>query len=78
MREVNPLARPLVTQGAGGQSVASGLSLGAALGLTYLLHRTQHHTAERIAVRLLIAGEGAVVLTILQNCASPDPENFER
>jgi hypothetical protein len=46
VREMNPLARPLVSQGAGGQSVASGLSLGAALGLTYLLHRTQHHTAE--------------------------------
>jgi hypothetical protein len=48
MKEMNPLARPLVSQSAGGQSVASGLSLGAALGVTYLLHRTQHHTAERL------------------------------
>ena len=62
MKEVNPLARPLVTQGAGGQSVAAGISLGTALGLSYLLHRTQHHMAERIAARLLITGEGAVVV----------------
>ena len=61
MRETNPLARPLVTRGAAGQAVASGLGLGAGVGLTYLLHRTQHHKAERIVTRLMIAGEGAVV-----------------
>lgn len=61
MSEANPLARPLVTRGALGQAAASGLSLGAALGLSYLLHRTEHHKAERITARLLIAGEGAVV-----------------
>jgi hypothetical protein len=61
MRETNPLARPLVTRGAAGQAVASGLGLGAGLGLTYLLNRTQHHKAERIVTRLMIAGEGAVV-----------------
>lgn len=61
MRETNPLARPLVTRGAAGQAVASGLGLGAGVGLTYLLHRTQHHKAERIVTRLMMAGEGAVV-----------------
>ena len=44
MRETNPLARPLVTRGAAGQAVASGLGLGAGVGLTYLLHRTQGGT----------------------------------
>jgi Domain of unknown function (DUF5658) len=61
MKEANPLARPFVTQGAAGQAGASALSLAAGVGAAYLLHRTHHHKAERIAVRLLIVGEGAVV-----------------
>jgi hypothetical protein len=61
LTEANPLARPLVTRGALGQAAASGLSLGAGIGVTYLLHRTHHHRAERIAACLMIAGEGAVV-----------------
>lgn len=61
MTEANPLARPFVTQGAAGQAAASGLSLGAGLGVTYLLHRTRHHKAERIVARVMIGGEGAVV-----------------
>lgn len=61
MTEANPLARPLVTHGAAGQAGASALSLAAGIGTAYLLHRTHHHKAERIAVRLLIVGEGAVV-----------------
>jgi hypothetical protein len=61
MREANPLARPFVTRGAAGQAGASALSLAAGVGAAYLLHRTHHHKAERIAVRLMIIGEGAVV-----------------
>jgi hypothetical protein len=61
MREANPLARPFVTHGAAGQAGASALSLAAGMGAAYLLHRTHHHKAERIAVRLMITGEGAVV-----------------
>jgi hypothetical protein len=61
MREANPLARPFVTHGAAGQAAASALSLAAGVGAAYLLHRTHHHKAERIAVRLMIIGEGAVV-----------------
>jgi hypothetical protein len=61
MREANPLARPLVTHGAGGQAAASAIGMGMALGTAYLLHRTGHYKAERIAVRLMLAGEGFAV-----------------
>ena len=60
-REVNPLMRPFVTRGAGGEAVGSSLGFGAGLGAVYLLHRTHHYKAERIAMRLIVGGEGAVV-----------------
>jgi len=61
MREANPLARPFVTHGAGGQAAASAIGMGMVLGTAYLLHRTGHYKAERIAVRLMLAGEGYAV-----------------
>jgi hypothetical protein len=61
MREANPLARPFVTHGAGGQAAASAIGMGMAVGTAYLLHRTHHYKAERIAVRLMLAGEGFAV-----------------
>src|SRR6266571_2755222 len=60
-REVNPLMRPLVTRGVAGQATASALSLGAGLGTVYLLHATHHYRAERITLRLILAGEAALV-----------------
>ena len=60
-REVNPLLRPLVTRGAAGQATASALSFGAGLGTVYLLHVTHHYRAERVTLRLILAGEGALV-----------------
>ena len=60
-REVNPLMRPLVTRGVAGQATASALSFGAGLGTVYLLHATHHYRAERITLRLILAGEGALV-----------------
>jgi hypothetical protein len=60
-REMNPLMRPLVTRGAAGQATASALSFGAGLGTVYLLHVTHHYRAERITLRLILAGEGALV-----------------
>ena len=59
--EVNPLMRPFVTRGASGEAVGSALGFGAGLGTVYLLHRTHHYKAERIAMRLMVGGEGAVV-----------------
>ena len=62
MREANPLARPLVSQGAAGQVAASTLGFGAGVGAVYLLHRTHHYKAERVAMRMILAGEGAAVV----------------
>jgi hypothetical protein len=61
MREANPLARPFVTRGAGGQAAASVLGLGLAVGTAYWLHHTHHYKAERIAVRIMVAAEGIAV-----------------
>lgn len=61
LREVNPVMRPLVTRGAAGQAVGSALGFGAGVGIVYLLHRSHHYQAGRIALRLIIAGEGGTV-----------------
>ncbi len=60
-REANPIAAPFVSRGAPGAAAASALSFGAGVGVAYVLHRTHHYKAERITVRLMLAGEGAVV-----------------
>jgi hypothetical protein len=60
-REANPIMRPFVTQGVAGQAAGSALGFGAALGTVYILHRTNHHKAERIAMRLMIGVQSAVV-----------------
>jgi hypothetical protein len=61
LREVNPIMRPFVTRGAAGQAAGSALGFGAGVGVIYLLHSTHHYKAERITMRLLIAGEGGFV-----------------
>lgn len=60
-REANPIMRPFVTRGAAGEAAGSALGFGAGLGTVYLLHKTHHHKAERIAMRLIIGGESVVV-----------------
>ena len=59
--ETNPIMRPFVTHGIGGQAAGSALGFGAGLGTVYFLHKTHHHKAERIAMRLMIGVQGAVV-----------------
>jgi hypothetical protein len=61
LREVNPLLRPLVTRGAGGEAVGSALGFGAGVGVAYWLHRRHHYRVERIAMRLMVAGEAGFV-----------------
>jgi hypothetical protein len=61
LREVNPVMRPFVTRGAAGEAAGSALGFGAGVGVVYLLHRSHHYKAERIAMRLIIAGEGGFV-----------------
>ena len=60
-REANPIMRPFVTRGTAGQAVGSALGFGAGLGTVYLLHKTHHHKAERIAMRLIVGVQSAVV-----------------
>jgi Domain of unknown function (DUF5658) len=61
LREVNPVMRPFVTRGAAGEAVGSALGFGAGVGIVYLLHRSHHYKAERITMRLIVAGEGGFV-----------------
>lgn len=61
LREVNPIMRPFVTRGAAGQAAGSALGFGTGVGIVYLLHRSHHYKAERIAMRLIVAGEGGFV-----------------
>jgi hypothetical protein len=61
LSEINPIMRPFVTRGAAGQAAGSALGFGAGVGVLYLLHRTHHYKAERLTMRLLIAGEGGFV-----------------
>jgi hypothetical protein len=60
-RETNPIARPFVKMGAPGQAAGAALGFGSGMGVVYILHRTRHYKAERIVMRLMVAGEGAVV-----------------
>ncbi|MFY9842050.1 MAG: DUF5658 family protein [Terriglobales bacterium] len=60
-REVNPVMRPFVTRGAGGEAVGSALGFGAGVGVAYILHRSHHYKAERIAMRMMVVGEAGFV-----------------
>jgi len=61
LREVNPIMRPFVTRGAAGEAAGSALGFGAGVGVVYLLHRSHHYKAERITMRLIVAGEAGFV-----------------
>src|SRR5208282_5033903 len=61
LREVNPVMRPFVTRGAAGEAAGSALGFGAAVGAVYLLHRSHHYKAERMTMRLFVAGERGFV-----------------
>src|SRR3977135_2522283 len=61
LREVNPVMRPFVTRGAPGEAAGSALGFGAGVGIVYLLHRSHHYKAERITMRLTVAGESGFV-----------------
>jgi hypothetical protein len=56
-REVNPIVRPLVTRGAGGQAAVDAIGFGAVLGISYALHRAGHPRAAVIARRISVAVE---------------------
>jgi Domain of unknown function (DUF5658) len=60
-REANPIMRPFVTRGAAGQAAGSAFGFSAGIGVVYMLHRTHHYKAERITMRLMVAGESGFV-----------------
>jgi hypothetical protein len=64
-REANPIMRPFVTRGIGGEAAGSALGFGASLGTVYLLHKTHHHKAERVVMRLMVGVESGVVASNL-------------
>jgi len=64
-RELNPLARPFVNQGAPGQFAASILGYGFSVGTSYLLHRTGHHKLEKLMLDASIGIETEVVASNL-------------
>ena len=64
-REVNPLARPFVNQGAPGQFAASVLGYGFSVGTSYLLHKTGHHRLEKLMLDASIGIETEVVASNL-------------
>jgi hypothetical protein len=59
--EVNPIMRPFVTRGAAGEAAGSALGFSTGVGVVYLLHRTHHYKAERITMRMIVAGEAGFV-----------------
>ena len=61
LHEMNPLMRPFVTHGVAGQAAGSALGFGAGVGVVYLLHRSHHYKAERITMRMIVAGESGFV-----------------
>jgi hypothetical protein len=61
LHEANPIMRPFVTRGAAGEAAGSALGFGAGVGVVYLLHRSHHYKAERITMRMFVAGEAGFV-----------------
>lgn len=61
LHEANPIMRPFVTRGAAGEAAGSALGFGAGIGVVYLLHRSHHYKAERITMRMFVAGEAGFV-----------------
>mgnify|MGYP001186451717 CR=1 FL=1 len=56
--ENNPIAKPFVRTGVGGQVAASLLSVAAVGGAWAIFHRTRHDRMAKWMLRTLVAGEG--------------------
>jgi hypothetical protein len=56
--ENNPIAKPFVRAGVGGQVAASLLSVAAVGGAWAFFHRTHHDRMAKWMLRTLVAGEG--------------------
>ena len=63
--EQNPLARPLVMNGPGGQAGACAIGFGVTLGTAYLFHKVGPHELERVTLYFAISLEtGAVASNV--------------
>ena len=65
-RELNPLARGLVTRGWQGQMAVSVLGYSAVLSTAYAFHKTGHHRWERWSSRLAVLAE---IVSVTNNLA---------
>jgi hypothetical protein len=63
--EMDPIVRPLVVRGAGGQAAASVLGYAFSIGGAYFFHRTGHHKLERLMLNATIAVEAECVTSNL-------------
>jgi hypothetical protein len=63
--EMDPLVRPLVVRGAGGQAAASVLGSAFSIGGAYFFHRTGHHKLERLMLNVTIGVEAECVISNL-------------
>lgn len=63
--EMNPIVRPLVVRGAGGQAAASVLGAAFSIGGAYLFHRSGHHKLERLMLNATIGVEAECVISNL-------------
>ena len=61
LSELDPVARPFVHAGVGGQVGAGLLSVAVAGGVWTIFHRTHHDRIAKWMLRAVVAGEGANV-----------------
>jgi hypothetical protein len=74
-KELNPIARPFTDMGTPGEVAFFAGSTAASLGVTYLLHKTHHHSMERWVARYGVADSAAgVAFNLAQGSpSSPRP-----
>lgn len=64
--ELNPVARPFVTQGWPGQILISSLGLILVITVSFTLHLHGHHVAERVPPLLVAAVSGLLAFHNMQ------------
>ena len=72
-KELNPIARPFTNMGTPGEVAFFAGSTAASLGVTYLLHKTRHHSMERWVARYGVADSASGVAFNLAQGAPSSP-----
>jgi hypothetical protein len=60
-RELNPVARPFTNMGTPGEVLFFAGGTAASMGLSYMMHKTHHHSMERWVTRYAIADSASGV-----------------